>query len=361
MSFFRPPGYKAAALLTAGLQALILIALNINAAIDGRFLTLRQVPFRFTTAVIFFAIAYLMYCVIARTREAGVPKQVAVAGASASAASLIFVSAVNHMAHAVGGRYMWPWSTPLQTVIGNIGPYALIAAAQVGLIYYLQARERERQLARARELAHDAQLLALRYQINPHFLFNTLNSISALVLDRCNEDAERMIIRLSAFFRQTLIIDPTRSITLAEEVGLQRTYLSIEEARFPDRFDVQIDISDEAAGALVPGLILQPLIENAVKHGMVAAKERLKIDIRAIAVDNRLRLQVANSPAGGGPPGTGTGLRNVRERLDASFGRAARVEHGIDSTGSFVVSMELPLRPALRNGTAKQFQAIESE
>ena len=123
----------------------------------------------------------------------------------------------------------------------------------------------------ARE-AQEAQLRALRYQINPHFLFNTLNSLSSLVLTKRTETAEQMLMNLSTFFRATLSADPTADVPLEEEIKLQRLYLDIEQIRFPDRLTVEIDVPDELLDARVPVLILQPVIENAVKYGVARSR-----------------------------------------------------------------------------------------
>src|SRR3712207_1257976 len=151
----------------------------------------------------------------------------------------------------------WAEFLRFRFVIGELIPWLFTGAGLVALTFYRDVQARERQLADTQRLAQDAQLLALRYQINPHFLFNTLNSISALVLDDRKEDAEDMLLRLSAFFRQTLAIDPAQSITLAQEIELQRTYLAIEQRRFGDMLRVEVAMPAALATALVPSLILQ--------------------------------------------------------------------------------------------------------
>ena len=124
----------------------------------------------------------------------------------------------------------------------------------------------------ARE-AQEAQLRALRYQINPHFLFNTLNSLSSLILSKQTDTAERMLMNLSTFFRATLSADPTADVSLDEEIKLQRLYLDIEQIRFPDRLSVEVDVPDALLAARVPVLILQPIVENAVKYGVAKSKQ----------------------------------------------------------------------------------------
>src|SRR5690606_40575321 len=118
-----------------------------------------------------------------------------------------------------------------------------------------------------------AELRSLRYQVNPHFLFNTLNSLSTLVMRSQPGEAERMILNLSKFYRTSLSADPLEDVALSEEVHLQNLYLDIEAVRFPERLKVEIDIPDELLGVLVPGLILQPLAENAIKHGVAQDRQ----------------------------------------------------------------------------------------
>ena len=126
----------------------------------------------------------------------------------------------------------------------------------------------QRRAAEAESAAQTAQLQALRYQINPHFLFNTLNSLSSLVMTGRTDRAEAMLLALSTFFRTSLSLDPAANVTLAEEIDLQRLYLDIEKARFPDRLHVEIDVPEELEQARLPALLLQPIVENAIKYGV---------------------------------------------------------------------------------------------
>jgi two-component system, LytTR family, sensor kinase len=210
-----------------------------------------------------------------------------------------------------------------------------------------EVRGAERQAAALRRAAKAAELRSLRYQVNPHFLFNTLNSLSALVMTGRKEPAERMIQTLSDFYRTSLTGDPTADVMLAEEVRLQRLYLEVESVRFPERLDVRFDLPDALADACVPGLILQPLVENAVKHGVSTTRDRVTIAIRAEQWGERLLLTVEND--GGGSPregGTGIGLANVRDRLQARFGDEARMEAGPVGSG-YRVQLVMPI---VRNG-----------
>jgi len=140
----------------------------------------------------------------------------------------------------------------------------------VALSYAAKVGQAERQAATYKSEAQAAQLRALRYQINPHFLFNTLNSLSALVLRQRTQEAERMIMNLATFFRTSLTNDPTAQVPLSDEIRMQRLYLDIEQVRFPERLSVAVDVPQELEEALVPSLILQPLVENVIKHGCSA-------------------------------------------------------------------------------------------
>jgi hypothetical protein len=210
-----------------------------------------------------------------------------------------------------------------------------------------QLRTAERRALRAERDAQAAQLRALRYQVNPHFLFNTLNSLSSLVMARRDEEAETMIVNLSTFFRSSLAIDPADDITLAEEIQFQRLYLDIEKVRFPKRLEVRADIPAELEGARVPPLILQPLVENAIKHGVARSARPVTLRIAARVEDSRLVLTVENDggAANGAhaPDGTGVGLTNVCERLAARFGAAAECDHGPLPGGGYLVTVAMPL------------------
>jgi LytS/YehU family sensor histidine kinase len=195
----------------------------------------------------------------------------------------------------------------------------------------------------------DAQNRMLRYQINPHFLFNTLNALSALILARENERAERMVLSLSSFLRHTLEGELPDKSPLSDEIDAQRQYLSIEQARFEDRLTFVEDIPDELQDALTPSLILQPLVENAVKYGVARCSEPVTIEIRAEAEGNRLRLTVCDDGGGGrgpAPPHLGVGLANVRRRLELIYGKAASLTCGPRAARGFLAAVEIPLERA---------------
>jgi len=214
-----------------------------------------------------------------------------------------------------------------------------------------EAHNARRRAVEAESAAQAAQVRALRYQINPHFLFNTLNSLSSLVMSGRPDEAESMILKLSTFFRTGLSLDPSADVTLSEEIALQRLYLDIEKVRFPRRLKVDIDIPDELANARVPPLILQPLVENAIKYGVSGSREKITLTITAAeAGPGRFTIEILNTAGtaapkrcGGKPEGTGVGIGNVCQRLEARFGLAAKCEFGPMPDGGYRVLMTLPL------------------
>jgi len=219
------------------------------------------------------------------------------------------------------------------------------AVFYIALSYAARVRHAERNEAAYRAEAKTAELRALRYQINPHFLFNTLNSLSSLILCRRYDESERMILNLANFFRSSLTSEPTDDITLADEIALQQLYLEIEKTRFPDRLAVKIDIPAELGDAAVPGFILQPLVENAIKYGVSRALRPVTIGIRAHTEADQLHLSVEDDGdrIEGTVPGTGVGLDNIRNRLAARFGARARCAVETGATRGFRVDLTMPL------------------
>ncbi len=199
--------------------------------------------------------------------------------------------------------------------------------------------------AAAEKASAQAELRALRYQINPHFLFNALNALADLVQTGRAEDADRMILDLSALLRRMIgEADAAPEVSLADEIGLQRLYLALEARRFEDRLRVEIDLPTELAETPVPRLILQPLVENAVKYALGASRAVVTIRIAAIADAQRLTLSVdddGREPCGD-RGGFGIGLANVRDRLRMRYGDAARLIAGPGAAGGYTARIELP-------------------
>jgi histidine kinase/histidine kinase/DNA gyrase B/HSP90-like ATPase len=226
--------------------------------------------------------------------------------------------------------------------------FAAWAAFYVAMSYARQLRAADQHAAMLAREAQEAQLRALRYQINPHFLFNTLNSLSSLILSKRTDTAERMLMNLSTFFRATLSADPTADVPLEEEIKLQRLYLDIEQIRFPDRLNVEVDVPAALKDARVPVLILQPVVENAVKYGVAKSRKPVLVRIGAYEEAGRLHIKVKDDgevlpDAGNGDGGTGVGLKNVCDRLVARYGARAGCLYGPDPEGGYTVHIFMPV------------------
>jgi signal transduction histidine kinase len=219
---------------------------------------------------------------------------------------------------------------------------------QALLGYHFETMAQQRAVTRAHALAYDAQLRMLHYQINPHFLFNTLNAISTLVLEKRNEAAERMLLRLAGFLRYSLDRQPTEMTALAAELEAQRKYLEIEQTRFDDKLKVRFDIEPGLEHAKVPSLILQPILENAIKYAITPRAEGGSIDVSARRDKDMLRITIDDDgpglPADNEPRRRrGVGLANARERLELIYGgRAGLTARNRDPHGCRV-ELWLPL------------------
>ena len=221
----------------------------------------------------------------------------------------------------------------------------------ISLIFSFELHDRGLRLAAVREEALTAQMRALRYQVNPHFLFNTLNSIAGLIEEGAVTRAERMVLSLSTFLRTTLSLDPIHDVPLADELALQEEYLEIERERFSDRMAFSIDMPQDVRQALVPSLILQPLIENAIKHGVGTTAGHVEIALRARRNADRLEVTIENDMPVmldcNKSTGMGIGLRNVAERLRARFQEDGQFFSGPVAPGRYRASINLPWRIAV--------------
>lgn len=221
-----------------------------------------------------------------------------------------------------------------------------------GLLYIAMAsaaetRAAERRAGAYREAARLAEIRALRYQVNPHFLFNVLNSLGALVRRRDGAEAEGLIEEIGRFFRHSLSVDPVADTTLGDEIDMQLRYLSIERRRFPDRMVVDIHVAPDLRSAPVPALILQPLVENVIKHGVGRTAFMVHTTIRAEPMaDGALRIVVEDdapsSAEAADAAGLGVGLKNVAERLEARYGPAARLTAGPRGDGGYRAELVIP-------------------
>jgi len=220
--------------------------------------------------------------------------------------------------------------------------------------FFLQVEEQNDQLMRLEAQATSAQLAMLRYQLNPHFLFNTLNSISTLVLLKQTEPANAMLSRLSSFLRYTLVNEPTARVTVAQEIETLKLYLDIERMRFEERLRTEFRIDDAVRNGLMPSLLLQPLVENAIKYAVSPLEYGAEITVEAQLVGPMLRVTVSDTGPGLSPgtdpssvfgvssDSTGIGLANIRDRLVQAYGENQRFDISNRPEGGFQVVLELP-------------------
>ncbi|MBZ6379487.1 sensor histidine kinase [Pacificimonas flava] len=218
--------------------------------------------------------------------------------------------------------------------------------------YLLLSRQTERMLTVAAQ-ASEASLAMLRYQVNPHFLFNTLNSISTLVLLKENERANAMLSRLSSFLRYSLAEEPGSQVTLAQELEALKLYFDIERMRFEDRLQTNFSIEEEAQHACVPSMILQPLAENAIKYAVTPQEEGAEITVSARVSQGRLLIHVTDTGPGlkADKPafvdGAGVGLKNIRDRLAQAYGEQSRFSIADGQDGGVVAAIEIPYQTKL--------------
>ena len=238
------------------------------------------------------------------------------------------------------------WQDITDLVFGRYFMMLAWCALYLALLTGEKARAAERREGAYRRAAKAAELRSLRYQVNPHFLFNTLNSLSALVLTGKTQAAEKVIQTLSTFYRRSLADDPTADVPLREEFALQRLYLDIEAIRFPRRLRAKYELPAELEDAKVPGMILQPLVENSVKHAVAPSSGTVTITLAAREEYGRLVLTVSDDGQGGDNgevrAGYGIGLVNVRERLGARFGEEAAIVSG-PVPGGYSTQLRIPI------------------
>ncbi len=268
----------------------------------------------------------------------------------------------------VGIRYVLPWLAPApegvpewplwepirQRAVDSMGVNTLsflVIALTVHLVGgYRESRRRELREAFLEARLARAELAALRSQLQPHFLFNALHSVSAL-MEENTAAARRVLLRLADLLRQALEQLNAQEVPLEKELEFARAYLEIQRVRFADRLEVQIEASPEAAGVRVPSLLLQPLVENAVRHGIERSVGPGRIDITAEAADGRVRIRVRNTGPGlmrEGNAREGLGLENTRARLERLYGRAHRLElREVDGGVEALVEIPLPVQRQL--------------
>ena len=235
-------------------------------------------------------------------------------------------------------------------VSGIMGSFYILlcwSGLYFGIKYYQQLQDQTERTLQATAAAHQAQLKMLRYQLNPHFLFNTLNAISTLILDDAKESANLAISRLSDFLRYTLDTDPMKRVTLGSELHALDLYLEIEKVRFSDRLVIRREVEPRALRALVPSLVLQPLIENAIKYAITPSEEGGTLTIAAKVHDQMLILQLSDNGPGlnngqKSENGSGVGLKNTRERLQQFYGDRQAFTLAPNEPSGLAVTINIP-------------------
>ena len=221
-----------------------------------------------------------------------------------------------------------------------------------GINYYLLLAEQSERMLNMAAQANSAQLAMLRYQLNPHFLFNTLNSISTLVLLKQTDRANAMLSRLASFLRYSLVGEREGLATVAQEAEALKLYLDIERTRFEARLRTRFDIAPDVMEARLPSLLLQPIVENAIKYAVTPSEDGADIVVDARRMGDRLVITIADTGPGlGGTPaeagGTGVGLTNIRERLAQSYGPDHRFELADNDPQGLIVLIDIPYQTEL--------------
>lgn len=303
---------------------------------------------RACVALVGVTLSFVIAAIIRRYRDFPPRRQIAVTTTAALVACLL---------HAAANFTIFDWFMPVQNrmeadlasyfmaVVQWFWSYAALAGLLLVLSYSFQTGERDRRIAQLRHEADTAQMRALRYQLNPHFMFNTLNSVAALIARADRAAAETMVENLADFLRASLSLDPQEDIPLAQEIELQSLYLGIESVRFADRLRVEIQISGEAGRGLVPSLILQPLIENVLKYAVTPSVCPVILFVTAKVEAGNLKIVVRNSAGDGAPRqprSTGVGLANVEARLAARFGDSGHLRTCRERDGGFAAYLSMP-------------------
>jgi len=241
-----------------------------------------------------------------------------------------------------------PWHAVVATVMWSFFILFMWCSLYFSIKQWQQSREEKERLLRAESEVREARLLALRYQLNPHFLFNSLNAVSTLVLDGNVPAATRMLAQIGDLLRTSLESEVKAEVTLSQELAFSEGYLAIEQTRLGERLKIDMEVPLETRDALVPSMMLQPLIENAVRYGVAPLIEGGRIAIKTALHANRLRIVVRNSGRRGEGEqeknGNGIGLRNTAERLRTLYGTDFVFLLGWPEAGGCEVVLELPLR-----------------
>ncbi|HEU0134658.1 MAG TPA: histidine kinase [Allosphingosinicella sp.] len=348
-----PPAVaRQAAKLTLGIWVFTFILLLMPVVVSTGRLPQFQVGMTAMVVSIGIVLAVPLYWVCSRLQDSSTPLKVGgVFGAVCATAFVFSLSDALFGANIIQmfmGEHRIPPDVINRTVSNFISfswLYGWLGTTYVILQTNAAIRERDLQLAEARTLAQTAQLTALRLQLNPHFLFNTLNAISSLIVTGRNRDGEAMLARLCVFLRTALVADGRSEVTLGEELETLQTYLEIESIRFGDRLTVEFAAGDDLIEAPVPNFILQPLVENAIKHAVAPTSRPVIVRVGARREGQDLILSVSDNGLGeSGGSGTGVGLDNTRRRLEVIYGARGRLET-LAHDGGFTALIRIPAPP----------------
>lgn len=268
-----------------------------------------------------------------------------------SVAVTLFGTSMNRTIFPLPGMAPLTPGIAAQWVLVWYGYFLAWTGTHLALTYHWSMQDHQRLASRLAEATQRAELAALRYQLNPHFLFNAFNAVSSLVMDDRKQDAELMLLNLAGFVRAALVNGPSGRIRLGDEMELQRIYLEIEKTRFRERLDFEFDVPHELQSVRIPALILQPLVENAIRHGVDRTEDRVTIRMHASAGDGAIRLRVADDArihSDTAPPRVrregagGVGLSNIRQRLKLEYGAGANLQAGHLAEGGYAALISIP-------------------
>jgi sensor histidine kinase YesM len=347
----RPAIARQAAKLTLGLWAFTLILFLLpSLAAEGRIPNF-VVGYVLLDIVVGIVLSIGLYAAAARVAEASLARKVAVVFSAVCVAAFLFSLFDSWLGGEIIRIFMGAHRIPKDIVnmtVSNFISFSWLYGMLGSIYVILQAnavmREREVQLLEAQAVAQTAQLTALRLQLNPHFLFNTLNAISSLIVTGRNRQGEAMLSKLCEFLRTALSADGSGTTSLGDELDMLQTYLDIEAIRFGDRLTVEYDCVTELLELPVPNFILQPLVENAIKHAVAPTSRPVVIRVGARREGDELIISVSDNGGGiGTTAGTGVGLANTRRRLEVVYGEAARLETIAHDSG-FVAIIRIPVQ-----------------
>ena len=253
--------------------------------------------------------------------------------------------------HLGGARERFHWTYIFASALGSCFVLAAWAFLYFGIKHYHALEEERGRLQALEVMAREAQMRALRYQLQPHFLFNTLNAISTLVLDNQPRIATQMIARLADLLRRTLEAPDVHQVSLQEEIAVTKEYLALEKVRFGPRLTVTFEIDPGTHDALVPRFLLQPLVENAIRHGIAKRPQGGTLVLRSESAGGRLQVRIENDGVDDdepvlrrntATPHRGVGLTNTRARLEQMYGHEATLETHATANGTYEVRLSMP-------------------